>query len=209
MGTRNLTAVVKDATYKIAQYGQWDGYPSGQGVTALNFVKSKKNREALLKALPRVKWLDEEKHSAKCRELGFNEDGWLTSEQAKIHNKHFPFLTRDHGAKILSLIAESTGEVEIQNQIEFAADSLFCEWAYIIDFDSETFEVYKGFNKAPLPEGERFASLPVADKERREKNGGDVYYPIRLLKRYTFKELARLTQKKFVAELNKLGGDEE
>ena len=28
MGTRNLTCVFKDGEYKVAQYGQWDGYPS-------------------------------------------------------------------------------------------------------------------------------------------------------------------------------------
>jgi len=27
MGTRNLTCVMKDGQYKVAQYGQWDGYP--------------------------------------------------------------------------------------------------------------------------------------------------------------------------------------
>lgn len=35
MGTRNLTAVYLDGQYKVAQYGQWDGYPEGQGITAL------------------------------------------------------------------------------------------------------------------------------------------------------------------------------
>lgn len=31
MGTRNLTAVYIDGEYKVAQYGQWDGYPEGPG----------------------------------------------------------------------------------------------------------------------------------------------------------------------------------
>lgn len=31
MGTRNLTAVYLDGQYKVAQYGQWDGYPEGRG----------------------------------------------------------------------------------------------------------------------------------------------------------------------------------
>ena len=39
MGTRNATIVIKDNKTKVAQYGQWDGYPSGQGLTALNFLR--------------------------------------------------------------------------------------------------------------------------------------------------------------------------
>ena len=40
MGTRHLTIVAAAGGYPVAQYGQWDGYPSGQGVTALNFLKT-------------------------------------------------------------------------------------------------------------------------------------------------------------------------
>jgi hypothetical protein len=35
MGTRNLTVVISNNQTKVAQYGQWDGNPSGQGVNAI------------------------------------------------------------------------------------------------------------------------------------------------------------------------------
>lgn len=36
MGTRNLTKVIdRNGKTVVAQYGQWDGYPAGQGVNAL------------------------------------------------------------------------------------------------------------------------------------------------------------------------------
>ena len=38
MGTRHLICVVSDGDYKVAQYGQWDGYPSGQGAAILEFL---------------------------------------------------------------------------------------------------------------------------------------------------------------------------
>lgn len=38
MGTRHLIAAVIDGEYKIAQYGQWDGDPEGQGLTVLDFL---------------------------------------------------------------------------------------------------------------------------------------------------------------------------
>lgn len=41
MGTRHLIEVVVDGQIKVAQYGQWDGYPSGQGVDVLKFLAEK------------------------------------------------------------------------------------------------------------------------------------------------------------------------
>ena len=40
MGTRNLTMVIHEKKPVIAQYGQWDGYPAGQGTTVLEFLKN-------------------------------------------------------------------------------------------------------------------------------------------------------------------------
>jgi len=57
MGTRNLTCVVSGGKYIIAQYGQWDGYPSGQGVTALEFLRKKGNQALLKAALNRCYYL--------------------------------------------------------------------------------------------------------------------------------------------------------
>jgi len=39
MGTRGLTSVIYKNETKIAQYGQWDHYPAGQGATVLKFLK--------------------------------------------------------------------------------------------------------------------------------------------------------------------------
>lgn len=39
MGTRGLTMVICDGETKVAQYGQWDHYPEGNGITCLEFTK--------------------------------------------------------------------------------------------------------------------------------------------------------------------------
>lgn len=40
MGTRNSTLVKSKGKVKVAQYGQWDGYPTGQGQTIADFLNS-------------------------------------------------------------------------------------------------------------------------------------------------------------------------
>lgn len=169
MGTRHLVCVVVDGQYKVAQYGQWDGYPSGQGVTALNFLREQFDREKFLARLAAAYEPDQgqiEKMNAR-----------LEAENAEV-GALYPSMSRDTGAGILALIQDSTEPVPLRSAISFAADSLMCEWAYVIDLDKNTFEVFQGFNQEPLAEGERFYGWP-------EKFTGErinaTYHPVRLL----------------------------
>lgn len=170
MGTRNLTIVVSGGTHKIAQYGQWDGYPDGQGVTALEFCRlhlaTQEGRASFAKILGRVCWTTEE-------ELGRAGDDW---------KRQFPYVTRDQGAEILNLVAQSkpNKQVVLRDSYSFAGDSLSNEWTYVIDLDVGTFEAFEGFNtKFPPVAGERFADVPPYTS-----HGGTVYYPVRLVKKW-------------------------
>lgn len=40
MGTRHFIGVKQNGEFKVAQYGQWDGYPSGQGANVLKFLQN-------------------------------------------------------------------------------------------------------------------------------------------------------------------------
>lgn len=186
MGTRNLTMVIANGKTKVAQYGQWDGYPSGQGATALNFLKSANLNEFKGKV-------------SECR--------FITEEEAKraeklkngIFKQKYPALNRNHGADILSLI-NTMPNLILQDSSDFAADSLFCEWAYVIDLDNHNLEVYKGFNTSPCPEGERFAHLQTKERE-------DKYYPIRHVKTYSLDKLPTLEE--FISECDPAEVEEE
>jgi len=189
MGTRNLTCVVMDGEYKVAQYGQWDGYPSGQGITILNFLREKYEPKKFREALKRCVFLTPEQVQNTWTQSGANPESSLVSlDIADKHTKVFPALSRDTGGKILELIQESENAIGLDNDVEFAKDSLFCEWAYVIDLDKGTFEVYSGFNKQPLDKSERF----YAEKPRDRANGepGE-YYPIRLVHAYKLSHLPR------------------
>jgi hypothetical protein len=161
MGTRHLTAVIKDEEFKVAQYGQWDGYPEGQGATILEFLKETDLNE-FNKALGRCRFLPEDEAQERYSAAGLPESGWMGQADVEVYNQEFPYFSRDYGAGILQMIVESTDDViDLQNSQEFAEDSLFCEYVYVLDLDNKTLEVYGGYNDAERTEG-RFENMGSA-----------------------------------------------
>lgn len=177
MGTRNLTMVVLNGETKVAQYGQWDGYPEGQGLTILNLLKTF-DLNIFREKVAMLRWLTDEE----CDQL--NETDW---------KKQHPYLSRDIGGKIIGIVydgklcntilGKTTIELDIKilgliNHEHFAEDSIFCEWGYVIDLDNNVFEVYKGLNQSPLTEKDRFYGPPQ-----------DGYYPIKEIARFDLNNL--------------------
>ncbi len=154
MGTRNLTVVIHNETPKIAQYGQWDGMPGGQGLTALQFchdLVASDIRDKFIAQLNKIKFVTDEQIKELYASLGVHGK-FMTESSFRQFNNKYPNFSRDNAAKILNIVLNSEDEeILLQDYFEFASSSLFCEWAYVIDLDKNTFEVYKGFNdKNPL-----------------------------------------------------------
>jgi hypothetical protein len=126
----------------------------------------------------------------------------MTGEQSTKYQKKYPYLTRDNGADILNMVYAAEGDelIWLNNSVDFAADSLFCEWAYLIDLDKNVLEVYQGFNNKPLNKDQRFSNMP---KDREDSE----YYPIRMIKSYDLGNLPTLAE--FVEELEKVAEVEE
>ena len=174
MGTRHLTVVVVDGEFKVAQYGQWDGYPSGQGSDILAFLY--------------INDMDKFREAARATRF-------ITDEESKaIDKKHgtewkryYPQLSRDVGSDILKMVYEGT--TELYDSSDFANDSLFCEYAYVIDLDNNVLEVYEGFNHEKILEG-RFLSKDSNDSE---------YEPVKLIKTYGLDDLPM--EEEFLSDL--------
>lgn len=181
MGTRNLTAVKIDGAYKIAQYGQWDGYPSGQGVTALAFLHSM-DRDAFMAKLRAATFVTRGDIDALNAEI---REGRARGVDLMAEGQKYGHFSRDRGAEILQIVADAEPGIKLQNNIGFAGDGLFCEWAYVIDFDAGTFEVFTGFGKDPLDETERFHPSKNPDQE----TSGSGYQPVKLVKSWPLDQL--------------------
>lgn len=131
MGTRHLqTVIAKDGQTKINQYGQWDGYPSGQGLAILKYLKSG-NLEQYQKNLKKIKWISKKQ----INEVNKTEN-WQNT---------YPFLSRDCGSDIHKMIEE--GKVPF---VSNSTDSEFwCEGFYTIDFQKGIFtSEYHGRKKS-------------------------------------------------------------
>lgn len=143
MGTRHLTFVKLDGEYKVAQYGQWDGYPEGQGVEVLEFVRKVQMKDKL------------DVFKSKVRGCRFITQAEIDSINSKVKSgeiadwtKKYPELWRDTGAKVLDMIYQSERGIVLKNGFEFVFDHIWCEYIWGIDLDSNVFGAYVGDDKA-------------------------------------------------------------
>jgi hypothetical protein len=173
MGTRHLTCVLSKGEIVLAQYGQWDGYLDGQGQTVVDFL-IKADLKKFKSKLLNLKQVNDKEFKAYWTECGADPDS--DSVSMDVSNKFkekYPSLSRDTGAGILDVIYNSTETVPVNSDLNFAADSLFCEWLYLINLDTKELEIYKGFNEKRLSKTERFHFLQKAKSE---------YKPVKLYK---------------------------
>lgn len=223
MGTRNLTMVIdKAGELKVAQYGQWDGYPEGQGATILNFCKDKTNLNKLQKTLPDCKFYNNcddindyiEKYDEKAPR-------WSNEPDNRTEQDRYWFArtqTRDLCGDILESIItidknllpkEHNGKIYLYDDHKFGRDSLMCEWAYCVNFQTKKLECFCGFNKDKAREHERFKATEEELKQQEECFKERKYCGIWLVKEYDLYKLP--TPEEFVKELRELtkGEDED
>lgn len=139
MGTRGLTKVIKNDKVVVAQYGQWDHYPSGQGLTALRFLRDEANVDKLDKGLYWLYETNDEEIDKTAERAG---DNFQTA---------YPSLTRDTGAEILELIANAKGAIPVLLSTDFEKDELFCEGVFTVNLDDKTFTTKTDNNITTLP----------------------------------------------------------
>jgi hypothetical protein len=145
MGTRGITKVIYENELKVSQYGQWDHYPSGQGITVFEFLRGDGNIDKLKDGIkkniykPSVKELDDIYANFS------DENGMSTLEQGEEFSDVYPSLSRDTGAGILEVIANATQPIPLYLDLDFESDTLMCEGVYTINLDNDTFTtLYEG-----------------------------------------------------------------
>jgi hypothetical protein len=178
MGTRHLTIVKHEEEIKVAQYGQWDGYPDGAGINILGFL-SKVDLDHFKERLSLCEWATDDTRKKQIEVVrkytsveslpdDIRQDGFLSMDESKMLEELYPESHRDTGSLILELIADGhfikrafsalnpsgeptevkfevqPGKIFLDNSIAFASDRVFCEWAWVIDLDTNELQVYTG-----------------------------------------------------------------
>jgi hypothetical protein len=183
MGTRGALGFYKDGKTKVT-YNHWDSYLSGLGNDVLNFIHSYLSEHTI----------DELKTQADAIEM-VNESDSPTDEQKQRCKKYVDLNVGSQSEdEWYCLLREAQGDlgaylevgVMIDSQ-DFLQDSLFCEWAYIINLDTNMLEIYRGF-QTEKPAG-RYTDIPPSEKEYGHDFGDGKeekyrYYAVGLLKEY-------------------------
>lgn len=172
MGTRGAYGFRLNETDYII-YNHWDSYPGGLGQSILDQLLGQdidQMREAVAKLQPvndrtdhpTPELIEKYKSYADTNVGNQDLDDW------------YCLLRRTQG----TIIPFLTGGVEHYiDGAGFLLDSLFCEWAYIINLDTEMLEIYSGFHQNPGdPESDgRYAATPDPNGSHRNTN----YYGVR------------------------------
>ena len=169
MATRSLIAVInKKGEVKVANYNQFDGYIEHIGVSVLKFISNQKKMEKL---------------EENIENFTFTED-IVREENAYYMN----FLSSYLGVQLLENIANMKKEKDrtLYNYFDFMKDSLFCEYAYVINFQKKQLEIFTGLVIEPHNSNPYFSGdvsyVQVA-------SDGTIYFPVKLVKTFQLSDL--------------------
>lgn len=169
MGTRGLYGFRKDGIDKTT-YNHYDSYPGSLGCSVAELCAFA-TPEMLEKIYDSIVLIDEDvpptpEQIKQCVDAGYYDSS--VSNQSK---QDWYCLLRNLQGELEEYKKNATAgrTTFMADNRDFIKDSLFCEYAYIINLDTQKIEFYVGFQHGPQP-GNRYGEEP-------DENG---YYPCRL-----------------------------
>ncbi len=171
MGTRGTIGVRSNGNL-YGVYNHFDSYPESLGQEIVNFCKTLDSNSIsdLKEKFSKVVVVDEKDIAPVEEQERYIAAGFFNGNVADGQTYNWYCLLRNiQGIEYIKTVQSGACQHWIDG-LAFLQDSLFCEYAYILNLDDEVLEFYEGFNK----EADENSPLPyeqVADK--------DGYYPVR------------------------------
>lgn len=168
MGTRGAVGFRTNKQDKIT-YNHFDSYPSGLGQDVLDFIR-RHSLEEIKTAAQNIQLI--QKNSIPTEEQIRECMPWTNLSVSNQSTSDWYCLLREAQGNLDAYI---DGLKYMTDNQSFLLDSLFCEYAYIINVDTNQLEFYSGFNKKSRERKGRYANI------RPEDSRPDSYYGVALL----------------------------
>jgi hypothetical protein len=176
MSTRGAFGFVRYDAEKLT-YNHCDSYPSGLGLDILRWAKNVLDWNSIRAQVDDLTLVDEQVKPTAEEAIKF---AMYTDDRVSSGDDWYSILRNTQGDPQSILNAGA-----MIDSHGFLTDSLFCEWAYIVDFDTNSLDVYRGFQTSPPKAGrwaapERIAAEQAAHdafiaKNPHMKSGGRYY----------------------------------
>jgi len=179
MSTRGATGFIYKGKWYVT-YNHSDSYPEGLGMDVLEFCKHILNWNLVKPNVENLILVDEIDDIPTDEDVEKYRDFSDTSVGSRDEKDWYCLLRNLQGANGLWGVANGAVKHMIDYH-QFLGESLFCEWAYVIDLDLMRLLVFKGFNKevrdvSPVLPPDIDPTKPEPDYHE--------YYPVRLLYAY-------------------------
>lgn len=182
MGTRGLWGFRKNGEDKLT-YNHYDSYPDYLGRTVVEFVKNHA-KEELDNIFKRIVLVDEDT-PATAEAMVLCKRYCDTGVSTQNMTDWYCLLRRSQGcpeayANGLRFMIEYAG---------FIKNSLFCEYAYIINLDDNVLEYWVGYQKEPNKTN-RYGNVKF-----------DGYYPCKMLKTFNLNDIKQMNSDEIIREM--------
>ncbi len=191
MGTRGAFGVKSNGKYYVT-YNHFDSYPDALGQEMVNMCRdfSKDNLwEKLAKRFSKVVLVNDygNKKPTEKQIERYVANGFCKSAVSSGSLEEWYCLLRgtQNGVAIKAILDGKLNH--LINSFDFLKDSLFCEYAYIMNLDDHCLEFYEGFNHEP----DKNSPFPFeqVDMYRDREYATDSYYPVRFNGMYLFEAI--------------------
>jgi len=194
MGTRGLYGFRMNGMDKTT-YNHYDSYPDCLGSTVAEFCEQTPVAE-MRDIFSRITLVRED--SKPTKEQIVKYAGFCNLDVSHRTAEDWYCLMRNAQGE-LAWMRDMVGEIHMIDNHRFIEDSLFCEYAYIINLDEEVLEFWIGFQQKPW-EDNRYGQEPGEHCE-----GIPDYYPCRMYATFPLGSDA----KDVVAQMNKIASNTE
>ena len=152
MGTRGMIGIQTNKQI-LGTYNHFDSYPDCLGQEIVDFL-NKADKNKLKDKMLALIWVGEDVPPTSTQIEKYIQFSNTSVSSGSLDN-WYCLLRNAQGIEGLRAIYDGHLDVLIDGS-EFLKDSLYCEWGYIMNFDTECLDIYEGYQKIP---GTDFSSM--------------------------------------------------